>query len=228
MSDRHLLLLKTGASHVALLAIMALLAFGPNPSPDYWQALIFLPLFVGASLALNLYLARQNPELLARRLSIGPIAEKEPAQRYVMLFILLNAMALVAIPALDSRMNWSHVPAAFSLIGDLLVLGGWLVIFLVFRENAFASATIELAPDQRVIATGPYAYVRHPMYAGALLMLVGAPLALGSWWGLIPAAGIAAALIVRIVHEEKFLVAHLDGYAAYRKKTPARLLPAIW
>lgn len=213
---------------MALLAIMALLAFGPNPSPAYWQALIFLPLFVGASLALNLYLARQNPELLARRLSIGPIAEKEPAQRYVMLFILLNAMALVAIPALDRRMNGSHMPPAVSLIGDLLVLGGWLVIFLVFRENAFASATIELAPDQRVISTGPYAYVRHPMYAGALLMLVGAPLALGSWWGLIPAAGIVAALIVRIVHEERFLSANLEGYAAYRRKTPARLLPRVW
>lgn len=228
MPRRKTLLVKTGVAHLALLLAMVLLAFGPNPTLDYREAWVFLPLFVGASLSLNLYLLRSSPDLLARRLSIGPIAEGEPAQRYIMLFILLGAAMLVAIPAVDHRMNWSHMPAFVPFIGNLLVISGWIVVLLVFRENAFASATVEVAAGQKVIATGPYSCVRHPMYSGAALMLVGAPLALGSWWGLLDSAAMIMALIIRIFYEERFLSARLPGYAEYQTTTTYRLFRRIW
>ena len=110
----------------------------------------------------------------------------------------------------------------------MLVVLGWLAIFLVFKENTFASATIELAPDQKVISTGPYALVRHPMYAGALMMLLGIPIALGSWWGSLVIVAIMPALIWRLFDEEKFLARNLPGYVEYQKKVRYRLIPLVW
>lgn len=228
MPRRKTLLVKTSVAHLALLIAMVILAFGPNPELDYWQAWAFLPLFVGASLFLNLYLLRASPELLARRLSIGPVAEREAAQRRVMLIILLGAIMLIAVPAVDHRMNGSHMPIFIPVIGNLLAIAGWIVFFLVFRENAFASAIVEIAPDQKVITTGPYSCVRHPMYSGAGLMLVGAPLALGSWWGLLVSVAMIIALAIRILDEERFLRGGLPGYAEYQTTTVYRLFPGIW
>jgi protein-S-isoprenylcysteine O-methyltransferase Ste14 len=114
------------------------------------------------------------------------------------------------------------------LAGDALVLIGWLGIFFVFRENSFSSATIELSADQRVISTGPYAWVRHPMYATAVFMLIGIPIALGSWWGLLVIAAMLPVLIWRLIDEERFLVRNLPGYADYQNRVPYRLLPLIW
>ena len=222
------LFVKTVVAHIVLLIAMALLAFGPNPSLDYLEAWVFLPLFVGASLSVNLYLLWTSPDLLARRLSIGPIAEREPAQRYIMLMVLLGAIMLVALPALDHRMNGSTLPPVVGVVGNLLTLSGWIVFFLVFRENAFASATVEISPDQKVIATGPYAWVRHPMYSGAALMLVGVPLALGSWWGLPVSAAMILTLVVRIRDEERFLSARLPGYVDYQRTNPYRLFRGVW
>jgi protein-S-isoprenylcysteine O-methyltransferase Ste14 len=112
--------------------------------------------------------------------------------------------------------------------GDLLVAVGFYFIFLVYRENTFTSATIEVAEDQKVISTGPYAIVRHPMYASALLYLVGTPLALGSFWGFVPLLAMAPFLIWRLFDEEKFLAENLPGYAAYQKKVTHRIVPGIW
>ncbi|HEU5096230.1 MAG TPA: isoprenylcysteine carboxylmethyltransferase family protein, partial [Reyranella sp.] len=135
---------------------------------------------------------------------------------------------LLVIPAVDRRLGWSHMAPAVAMAGDVLVVLGWLAIYLVFRENSFTSATIEIADDQEVISTGPYAYVRHPMYAGSLVMLLGIPIALGSWWGLIALAVIAAALLWRILDEERFLARHLAGYDAYKEKVRYRLIPHLW
>ena len=115
-----------------------------------------------------------------------------------------------------------------AIAGDVLVTVGWLGLYRVFRENSFTSATIELAPDQRVISSGPYAIVRHPMYSAALVMLLGAPIAMGSWWGLVALAVISPALIWRIFDEEKFLAANLPGYASYEEKVRYRLIPHVW
>jgi protein-S-isoprenylcysteine O-methyltransferase Ste14 len=120
------------------------------------------------------------------------------------------------------------MPPAAAFAGDALMGLGFLGVFFVFRENSFTSATIELADDQKVISTGPYALVRHPMYAAALVMLFGIPLSLGSWWGVLVMATIVPAVIWRLLDEEKFLASHLSGYVAYQESVRYRLLPLIW
>jgi protein-S-isoprenylcysteine O-methyltransferase Ste14 len=131
-------------------------------------------------------------------------------------------------PALDFRFGWSAVPLPIVAAGNVLIAIGYAIIFLVYKENTFTSATIEVAKDQRVISTGPYALVRHPMYAGGLLYLLGMPLALGSWWGLVPFAATLPFLIWRLVDEEEFLARNLPGYAEYRNKVRFRLIPGVW
>src|SRR5580700_11342703 len=120
------------------------------------------------------------------------------------------------------------MPPYVALAGDVLVVLGFLVVFFVFKENPFTSATIELAPDQQVISTGPYALVRHPMYAGALVMLVGIPISPGSWWGLLALAAMLPVLIWRLLDEEHFLTRNLPGYAEYMKRVQYRLIPLVW
>jgi protein-S-isoprenylcysteine O-methyltransferase Ste14 len=132
------------------------------------------------------------------------------------------------VPALDHRFSWSRVPLAVVVAGDVLVGVGFLIVFLVFRENSFASAVVEVSAAQKVIDTGPYARVRHPMYAGALVLLAGIPLALGSLFGLLVLVPFAAILVARLLDEERFLVRELPGYAAYRQKTRYRLIPYVW
>ena len=184
--------------------------------------------FFGASFLVTLYLAKYDPALLKRRLSGGPWAEKEQTQKIIMAFTSIGFLALIVTPALDFRFGWSAVPLPIVAAGNALVAIGYAIIFLVYKENTFTSATIEVAKDQRVISTGPYALVRHPMYAGGLLYLLGTPLALGSWWGLVPFAATLPFLIWRLVDEEEFLVRNLPGYAEYRNKVRFRLMPGVW
>ena len=207
---------------------MTALLFGGAGTLDYWQGWRFLAVYFAASVAITLYLARNDPALLERRTRGGPWAEKQPAQRLIMLVASAGFIGLLVVPALDRRFGWSHSSAGTELSGDALILLGWLGIFFVFRENSFTSATIELAPDQRVVSTGPYAMVRHPMYSTALVMLAGIPLALGSWWGLLVLLVIAPALIWRIFDEERFLVDSLPGYAEYKQRVRYRLIPHVW
>ena len=211
-----------------LLLVMAALLFIPAGTLDYWQAWTFLAVYFVSSLAITLYLIKNDPKLLERRMSAGPTAEKETTQKIIMLFASLGFIGLIVFPALDHRFAWSHVPPYAALAGDVLVVLGWLAIFFVFKENTFTSATIELAPDQKVISTGPYAFVRHPMYAGGIVMLLGVPIALGSWWGLLVIVAMMPALIWRLFDEEKFLARNLQGYVEYQKKVPYRLIPLIW
>ena len=211
-----------------LFLIMAALLFIPAWTLDYWQAWAFLTVYFAWSLAITLYLMKNDPDLLARRMSGGPTAEKQTAQKIIMSFTSLGFIGLIVIPAFDHRFAWSHMPPSTALVGDLLVALGWLAIFFVFRENTFTSATIELAPDQKVISTGPYALVRHPMYAGGLIMLLGIPIALGSWWGVLVMAAMMPALIWRLFDEEKFLSRNLPGYMEYQNKVRYRLLPHVW
>ncbi len=211
-----------------LFLVMATLLFVSAGTLRYWQAWTYLAVYFGASIAITLYLVKKDPALLARRMSGGPFAEKEPAQRVIMWITSLGFIALAIVPALDHRFGWSHVPAYAVLLGDLVMLLGWFGIFFVFRENSFASATIQSSADQRVISTGPYAWVRHPMYAAALAMLLGISPALGSWWGIPIVIAILPALIWRLKDEERFLVQNLPGYPEYRGRVRYRLLPLVW
>jgi protein-S-isoprenylcysteine O-methyltransferase Ste14 len=219
---------KAFAGLLILFLVMAALLFLAAGTIRYWQGWAYLAVFFGASFLITLYLAKNDPALLKRRLSAGPWAEKEQAQKIIMAFTSIGFVALIVVPALDFRFGWSAVPLPIVAAGDVLVAIGYAIIFLVYKENTFTSATIEVAKDQQVISTGPYALVRHPMYAGGLLYLLGTPLALGSWWGLVPFAATLPFLIWRLFDEEAFLARNLPGYAEYRNKVRFRLMPGVW
>lgn len=211
-----------------LAVVMGLLLFVAAGSVHYWQAWVYLSIFTGASVLTTLYLIRKDPALLERRMSGGPTAEKQPAQKVIMLATSIGFIALLVVPAFDHRFGWSTVPVGGVMAGDLLVAIGFCLIFLVYRENTFASATIEVAKNQTVISTGPYAIVRHPMYASASLYLLGTPLALGSYWGLVPIAAMMPFLIWRLIDEERFLAKNLPGYTEYQKRVKHHLVPFVW
>ena len=207
---------------------MGLLLFVPAGTVQYWQAWAYLGVFFGASLLITLYLMKRDPTLLKRRLSAGPTAEKEKTQKIIMLFASVGFITLLIVPALDHRFRWSAVPLYVVILGDILVAVGFYIIFLVYKVNPFTSATIEIADDQKVISIGPYALVRHPMYAGALLYCLGTPLALGSYWGLLAFVAMVSVLIWRLLDEERLLSKNLLGYAEYCAKVRWRLIPGIF
>jgi protein-S-isoprenylcysteine O-methyltransferase Ste14 len=207
---------------------LAVAVFAPAWTLAYWQAWLYLAVFTTSCIAVTLYLMRHDPQLLERRIIAGPPAEKRASQRRI---VALASVAFIAIPvvsALDHRFGWSSVPPAASFCGDALVAAGFAIIFLVFRENTFASAVIDVEVGQDVVSTGPYALVRHPMYAGGILLLLGEPPALGSWWGLLAVIPIAAALVWRLLDEERFLATNLHNYVEYCKHVRHRLVPRVW
>jgi protein-S-isoprenylcysteine O-methyltransferase Ste14 len=211
-----------------LLLVMATLLFFPARTVGYWQAWVFLAVFGASALAITMYLMKNDPKLLERRVSAGPVAEKDLRQKIIQTAASTGFAAMLVVSALDHRFGWTPVPIYVCLAGEVLVAFGFLIVFLVYKENTFASATIELAPEQKVISTGPYKLVRHPMYMGASLLLVGIPLSLGSWWGLLLIALMMPALIWRLIAEEKFLAKNLTGYTQYQNTVRYRLMPFIW
>jgi protein-S-isoprenylcysteine O-methyltransferase Ste14 len=215
-------------SLVVLFAVMAALLFGGAGTLDWWQGWLFLAVYFAWSIGVSVWLAQHDPALFARRMSGGPWAETHKAQKAIMTIMLAGFVALVFVPALDHRFGWTRAPVLLVLAGHALFSLGWLAIVFVFRENSFTATTIAIMRDQTVVTTGPYAIVRHPMYAGAVFLLSGIPLALGSLWGLIPLAVMAPALIWRVLDEERMLVRDLPGYSAYRQTVRYRLVPGVW
>ena len=212
----------------ALAAVMGLVLFLTAGTARYWQAWVYLAVFFGASALVTLYLMKNDPALLARRLSGGPTAEKEKPQKIAMLFVSIGFIALLVVPALGRRFMWPGVPLPVVIAGDVLTALGCYIVFLVYKENTFASATIRVTGDQKVISTGLYAVVRHPMYAGALLYLLGTPLALGSYWSFAAIAATMPFLLWRLLDEERILTRDLPGYADYRRRVRHRLVPMVW
>ena len=211
-----------------MLLVMAALLFLPAWTLRYWQAWTFLAVFGASAVAITIYLMKKDPKLLERRVYAGPTAEKETSQKIIQTITSMGFAGLLVISALDHRFAWTPLPSYISFAGDALVAFGFLIVFLVYKENTFASATIELAPEQKVISTGLYRLVRHPMYMGAFFLLTGMPLSLGSLWGLFPIALMMPALIWRLLSEEKFLVKNLPGYSEYQNTVRHRLVPFIW
>ncbi|MDB6104859.1 MAG: hypothetical protein JWO52_4858 [Gammaproteobacteria bacterium] len=207
---------------------MGLLVFVPAGTLSYWQAWVYLSIFTGASILTTLYLIRHDPALLERRMKGGPMAERQPTQKLIMLGASVGFVGLLVVPALDVRFGWSAMSSGVVLLGDALLIAGFYFIWIVYRENTFTSATIEVAKDQKVVSTGPYAVVRHPMYAGGLLYLLGTPLALGSYWGLVVFGAVVPLLLWRLFDEEHFLSRNLPGYTEYRKRVRHRLVPFVW
>jgi len=219
---------KAWLGGVCLAVAMALLLFVPAGTVHYWHAWIYLAVFFGASGVITLYLMRKDPALLERRLRGGLAAEKKRTQKIIMLFVSIGFIALLVVPGFDYRYGWSRVPLYVVIAGDLLTALGFFVTFLVYKANTFAFATIQVTAHQKVISTGPYAVLRHPMYAGGSLYLLGTPLALGSYWGLLPLAAMIPFLIWRLFDEERFLTENLPGYSDYCAKVRRRLIPGIF
>jgi protein-S-isoprenylcysteine O-methyltransferase Ste14 len=221
-------MLKATMGLTNLIVVLGLVLFGSAGTPRFVEGWVFLGLFAAVSLAITLYLARTDPALLARRTQAGPVAEKERSQKIIQGVASVTFVSTIIVPAFDHRFGWSHAPLAAVIAGDLLIALGFLIVFLVFRENTFTSAVIEVAAEQRVIDTGPYAVVRHPMYVGGLVLVAGIPLALGSVVGLVTFPPFAAVIAWRLLDEERFLMSHLAGYTAYREKVRHRLVPRVW
>jgi protein-S-isoprenylcysteine O-methyltransferase Ste14 len=211
-----------------LAVVMALLLFVSAGRLSYFKGWAFWGLFVGAALAITVYLMRSDRGLLERRVAAGPVAEQRTAQRVIQSFASLTFIALLVVPGLDCRFGWSHVPALVAALGDALVVASFAGILVVFRENGYTAATIAVARGQAVVTTGPYRFVRHPMYAAALMLFLAAPLALGSWWALLLVIPLAAVLVARVLDEERLLVEDLPGYRDYRALTRWRLIPGLW
>jgi protein-S-isoprenylcysteine O-methyltransferase Ste14 len=219
---------RTIRGFAILIVILGVGIFVPAWTLRYWQAWLFIAVYMGCTLLITLYLWQHDRNLLERRLSAGPTAEKRTTQRVIMSFTSLGFIALVALSAVDHRLGWTRVPSGVVLLGNVLIVVGFSLELLVFRVNSFTSATVEVAKDQRVVSTGPYAIVRHPMYAGGLLLLLGTPLALGSYWGLVALAAMLPVLLWRVFDEEKFLAQSLPGYGEYRAKVRFRLIPGVF
>jgi protein-S-isoprenylcysteine O-methyltransferase Ste14 len=192
-----------------------------------WPAEVFALVFVVFSLPIVFHLLI-HPDMLRRRVRIGPVAEPEPRQRLIIALLLLCIAAMAVVTLLGYVVVWSHVPLYLVPLGDALVAAGLVLIWLVFRANPYAAATVNVETEQTVISTGPYAVVRHPMYSGGLLLFLGIPFALGIWWGLVPFAGILVLIIWRLKDEERYLAVHLPGYREYCVKVTHRLIPFIW
>jgi protein-S-isoprenylcysteine O-methyltransferase Ste14 len=189
----------------------------------WWEAWVYCAIVLVPMTLFVLRTLPRDPAFLERRLTMR---EKERTQRRLVTWSMPAFVALMLVPGLDRRFGWSAVPAAAA--ADALVLAGYLGVLWVFSVNPWAGRTIDTIPGQQVVTTGPYAIVRHPQYASSSQVYLATPIALGSWWGLIPAALCVAVLVVRIGNEEAVLLRELPGYAEYRAKVRYRLIPGIW
>ncbi len=222
------LALQTLASALSGLVFFGVLLFWPAGTVNYWQAWVFIVVFMLATMVPSIYLAVKDPEALRRRMRAGPTAETRPIQRLIFCAIYVLVTALLVVSALDHRFGWSTVPLWLVVVGDILVAAGLLLAQWVVIENRYAAATIRVEEGQRLTTTGLYGVVRHPMYAGALIMMLGTPLALDSYWGLAVLIPSVAVLGVRIVDEEKLLTDELPGYREYLQRVRYRLIPNVW
>ncbi|MCW5853637.1 MAG: isoprenylcysteine carboxylmethyltransferase family protein [Anaerolineae bacterium] len=222
------LILKSIAGLAFLLLVLGLALFLSAGSLGFWQAWVYLAVFAVCTLLITLYLMRYDQRLLASRVQAGPVAENQKSQQVIQSLASLFFIGLFIVPGLDHRFGWSNVPPLVSLIADAVVALGFWIVFLVFKENSYTSATIEVADEQKVITTGPYRVVRHPMYAGASVLLLATPPALGSWFAFPLAVLVILVVVARLLDEERFLAASLPGYEAYRQQVRYRLIPFIW
>ena len=222
------LVLLTLRTYLIGVLMLGACLFLPAWTLSYWQAWLFIAVVMTSTNAIGLYLWFKDPALLERRKRVGPAAEQEGAQKVIASLLMVACVALLALCGFDRRFGWSRMPAFVSVLGNALVVLGLLVTWLVLRVNSYAASTIETTPGQTVISTGPYAVVRHPMYSGTLVLLLGIPLALGSWWGLLLIPFLMPIMVWRIRNEEQVLERRLLGYVEYETMVRYRLIPHVW
>lgn len=222
------LVLNAIQTYLLGVAVLGLFLFFPAWTLDYWQAWVFILVFMTSVSIIGVYLSIKDPALLERRKKVGPAAEQNPVQRIIMSVALLSIAGMLVYCAIDWRFGWTPLPWYGSVVGDVLVALGLFINLLVFRENSYGGSTVEKFEGQKVVSTGPYALVRHPMYAGVLVMMAGVPLALGAWAGLAILAVVLPGLAWRILDEEKLLRQELPGYTEYTQQVHYRLVPFLW
>lgn len=220
--------LQTLASAIGGVVFFGLLLFVPAGTLRYWQAWVFIAVFVVATIVPSVYLAVTDPEALRRRMKAGPTAETRGVQKLIITATLVAVVAVLVVSALDHRFGWSQVPFAVVVAGDVLVAVGLVTAQLVVVQNSYAAASITVEADQKVVSTGLYGVVRHPMYLGTTVMMIGTPLALDSYWGLLALIAALPVLVARILDEETMLRDELEGYDDYMHKVGYRLVPGVW
>ena len=208
--------------------VMLALIFIPAGTFQYWQGWVYVAVFIICSGAYTVYLAKHDPALLKRRTEAGIFHEKEFTQKVVMALLYAACIILIVLPPLDVRFRWSLMPWQVSIIGDALVAFSFYIFYLVSKVNTYAAANIRVEDGQKVISTGVYRFVRHPMYFAALFLFIGTPLALGSWWTLLLFPVFIPILVARILNEEKVLMRDLPGYVEYMHNVRYRLIPSVW
>ena len=205
--------------------VLSAMFFLPAGTLAYWEAWGYLAILFIPMLFVLFYLLKNDPGLLARRMKTR---EREAEQKLIIKLSFIPFLLAFLLPGFDKRFGWSNVPVGMVVMADILVLLGYSIVFLVFRENRYASRVVEVEQEQTVISSGPYAMIRHPMYLGSLLLYILSPLALGSYWAMIPAILIIPVIIARIRNEESVLARDLSGYQEYMQKTRYRLIPGMW
>ena len=216
------------ASGLIGLVVFGLLVFWPAGTFDYWQGWAFIAVFAASTMVPSLYLAAKNPTALKRRMQAGPAPETRPLQKLIISFAFVSLGATIVVSALDFRFGWSSVPASISVIGDVLVAVGLGISMIVTIQNGYAAANVKVESGQDLVSTGLYGVVRHPMYFGNVVLMIGIPLALGSYWGLLFVIPGLAVLATRILDEEKVLTQQLAGYRDYAQRVHYRLVPYVW
>jgi protein-S-isoprenylcysteine O-methyltransferase Ste14 len=222
------ILVQSGLSVPIGFVVFGVLVFWPAGTFDYWRGWVFIAVFAVATLIPSVYLAVKNPEALRRRMQAGPGAETRPVQKLVSAAAFGSMAAMIVISCLDFRFGWSTVPAAVSVVGDVLVAVGLTIAMLVTIQNGYAAANVTVESGQQLSSTGWYGFVRHPMYFGNVILMIGTPLALGSYWGLLVVIAGLVVLAVRINDEEDLLTQQLAGYREYMQKVHYRLVPYVW
>ncbi|MEN6348656.1 MAG: isoprenylcysteine carboxylmethyltransferase family protein [Syntrophomonas sp.] len=209
---------------IIIMIVMGLVLFLPAGSVKFWQAWIWWLVITVLMLFTTIYFLKKDPGLLSRRMKVK---ENDP-QPVIIRVLSLLTMLIFIFPGFDYRFHWSAVPVWLVVAADVMVILGYIFIIMVFKENSYASTVIQVEKEQQVIASGPYALVRHPMYTGLLIMMLFTPIALGSYWGLMFAFLFIPTTIYRIKKEEATLSRELPGYTDYLEKTRYRLIPSVW
>jgi len=225
MADLPALYKKTALYFAAALVTTGLMLFLPAGTLDYWQAWLFIAVLFIPVLLVGAYFLKNDPEFLERRLKLK---EKEKQQKRIIAASQLILLVAILIPGLDRRFGWSSVPFELVIFADLVFLLGYYLTFLVFKQNSFAGRTVEIFKGQKLVSTGLYAIVRHPMYFAQLLIYLSIPIALGSYWAFPLFLSMPVVLAYRLLDEERVLLEGLPGYKAYCKRTPYRLIPYVW
>ena len=202
--------------------------FIPAGTLQFWPGWLYGFIFAASTTAISVYFLKHDPKLVERRMKVGPAAEQRPAQKIIMAITLAGFILLIVLPGLDYRWHWSYMPPWLVLAANVVLALSFAIFFIVLKQNSYAASTIRVEADQPVVSTGLYAIVRHPLYSGALLLMLVTPLALGSYWTLLVAFALIPVLMWRLLDEERFLKQNLPGYADYCRTTRFRLIPLIW